>query len=186
MSQELVDDALADESARLVRAHLEACAACGRAFRGLAAVARALSGLPVYSLGPEARARILTVWAAYRRNKAGWTWASAAILAFACCGLALALWVFYASLNASNGQAVLNLLLDPDRAQVMLQLTLMRWSMSAGHWWSAAETWMRPAALLIKGWVILTLLLFAAMVSMFLVIGLHSRLQSASRLGEYL
>lgn len=184
--QELSDEALPAETARQVRAHSAACAACGRVSRGLAVVTRALSGLPVYSLAPEARARILAAWAAHRRTAAGRMWTSAALLAMAGSGLAMALWLVDSGLNLTNAQAALNLVLDPEGAQLALRLKLMPWFVTAGQWLCAAKTWVGPAALGFKGGALMTLVLFTIMVSGFFVIELHSRLRSVPRLGDYL
>jgi len=184
-SQELLDGALSDEAARRVRSHLASCGGCGRVFRGLAAAVQVLSSLPVYSLGPEARARILAIWVAHRRRETGRMWISAAVFALVCCSLALAIWVLDAALNASDGQTVFNLLLDPERVQITLRLALMRWGLIAGQWWSVAEAWLGPLAVGFKGGTLLTLILFTGTAVVFLMIELFSRLRSAPRLGEY-
>ena len=186
LSQELLDEALPAKAAQFAREHLAGCPACGRAFRGLTAVARALAGLPVYSLRPEARARILAIWASHRRTDAGRMWTSAALLGLGCCTLALGLWVVYAGINLSNGETLLNLLLDPGQAEAMLRLTLMGWAMTAARWWSAAAAWVGPIAPGITGGALLTVAMFTVMVTMFLVIELHNRIHSAPRLGEYI
>ncbi|MCX5787269.1 MAG: zf-HC2 domain-containing protein [Elusimicrobia bacterium] len=184
--QELLDDVLPAKAAHFLREHLASCPGCARVFSGLTVVAQALSALPVYSLRPQTRARILAIWASHRRSEAGRMWTSAALLGFACCSLALALWGFYAGLTLTNGQTLLDLLLDPAQAEVALRLTLMNWTVAAAHWWSVAQSWLTPIVPGIEGGVLVTAALFTAMVSMFLVIELNNRLRSAPRLGEYL
>lgn len=184
--QEFLDEALPAGEAELVRAHLTACAACSRAFKMLALVARALAGLPVYSLRPAARARIMAAWAAQRRRKARRVWGSAAMLALVSCGPALGLWLLDRNLTPRNGLVALDLLLDPDQALAMFRLQLAGMGVALGQRWSLAAAWLKPILLGITGGVVLTLVLFAVMVSAFLIISLVDRARPAPQLGRYL
>ncbi|MCX5795854.1 MAG: zf-HC2 domain-containing protein [Elusimicrobia bacterium] len=184
--QELLDRALAADEEELLRAHLAACAACGRAFRTFAAVARSLAGLPAYSLAPESRARILAAWAARRRSKTWLLWTSAAALAFVSCGLASGLWLLDRSLTLQNGMAALDLFRQPELAWGMLRLQLMDKCVVLGQWWSAEAAWLRPSLLGLTGGTALTLVLFAVMASILLVISLIDRVRPEPQLGRYL
>jgi|GEM_PF-5808573 len=184
--QEFLDQALGAEEAELLRAHLAACAACGRAFRTLAAVARSLAGLPAYSLAPESRARILAVWAAQRQRKTWWLWSSAVALALVSCGMALGLWLVDRSLTLQNGMAALDLLRQPELAMAMLRLQLLDKCVVLGQWWSAEAAWLRPSLLSLTGGTALTLVLFAVMASVILVISLIDRVRPEPQLGRYL
>ena len=186
LSQELLDEALSPSAAYAVRQHLSSCPACARVHQGLTAIARAFAALPVYSLRPETRALILTLWTANRRFERNKTWACAALLAVACSSVAAVLWLLYAGLNVNTGQALLELMLNPGQAEVMLRLAVMNCTMGAARWWSTAEAWLKPMVPGLEGGVLITGMLFTAMVSLFLVIELHNRLRSAPRLGEYI
>jgi len=184
--QESLDQALSADEEDLLRAHLAACAACGRAFRTLAALARSLAGLPAYSLAPESRQRIMAAWAARRRSKAWWLWSSAAALALVSCGMALGLWLLDGCLTLRNGLTMLDLLLDPGQALATGQAKLMGLRYAWGPWWSAAALWLKPLALEISGGTAVTLVLVAVMISAFLVISLVDRVRPATQLGRYL
>ena len=184
--QEFLDQALSAEEAELLRAHLAACAACGRAFRVLAALARSLAGLPAYSLAPEPRARILAAWAARRQSKMWWLWTSAAALALVSCGMALGLWLLDRSLTLQNGMAALDLLRQPEVAMGLLRLQLLDKCVTLGQWWSDWSAWLKPSLLSLTGGTVLTLLLLAVMASVILVISLIDRVRPATQLGRYL
>jgi hypothetical protein len=184
--QELLDQALSGDEAELVRAHLAACAACGRAFRTLTAAARSLAGLPAYSLSPESRARILAAWAAQRQRKTWWLWSSALALALVSFGTALGLWLLGRGLTLENGFTVLGMLQKPELSMGMLRLELLDKCVTLGQWWSVEAAWLRPSLVGVTGGTALTLVLFAVMASVILVISLIDRVRPEPQLGRYL
>ncbi|MDD5628677.1 MAG: zf-HC2 domain-containing protein [Elusimicrobia bacterium] len=184
--QEFLDRALDAEEAELLRAHLAACAACGRAFRNFAAAARSLAALPAYGLAPESRARILQAWAARRRSKAWLLWVSVSGLALVSSGLAFGLWLLDRGLTLQNGMAALDLVRHPEAALGMLRLELLDKCVSLGRLWSAGPAWLKPSLLGLTGGTALTLVLFAVMASILLMISLIDRVRPEPELGRYL
>jgi hypothetical protein len=140
--QELLDGALPLEEEIVVRGHLKGCSSCGRVFRQLSVVGRAVAALPLYSPSPALRAAVLASLAGQRRLAAGLAWVSAPALALVSCGLAISGWLLGRALSIERILAGWRLVCEPGRAAALLKLDLARSMLYAWRLCGSVASWL--------------------------------------------